>query len=117
MTTSYVQEGDVIDHIALSAISSGDIVRVGNLVCVALADIANGDTGSVKCSGVFDLPKIAGVIAVGASIDYDVSLTSFTTGLSAATGDVTACGVCVEAALSGDATVRVRLSPGAGTVN
>lgn len=117
MAKSYVQEGDTLDYVAGSAISSGDIVVIGNLVCVALADIANGATGSVKCTGVFDLPKKTGAINVGDLIDYDLSTTNFSTGITAATGDITKCGVAVAAAASGDATVRVKLTPGSGVIN
>lgn len=117
MATNYVNEGDVIDYVAGANIVSGEIVGVGKMACIALGDIANGETGVLMTEGVFNLPKITGAISVGDSIDFDVSLGSVTTGLTPATGDITSCGVAIESALSGDATVQVKLLPGAGTLN
>lgn len=62
-----VNSGSVITYTASSAISSGDLVELGNgLVGVAVGDIANGETGSVEIKGRFTVPKNAAVaMAVG----------------------------------------------------
>ena len=52
-----------------SAISSGDVVVIGNCVGVASVDIANGATGEVAITEVYTLPKLsAAVIAQGATV-------------------------------------------------
>ena len=56
----------LIDHVAGSNISNGAVVRIGQILGVALTAIASGATGSVAISGVFRLPKVsAAVIAAG----------------------------------------------------
>ena len=75
MATNRVQDGKVLQHLnGGGAISSGDVVVIEKLVAVALVDIANGDTGSVAITQVYDLPKVdAAVIAQGEAVHYDVS--------------------------------------------
>ena len=50
MKTLY-KTGDIIDYTAGSAISSGDVLSIGNLVGIAIDDIANGDTGPALIRG------------------------------------------------------------------
>ena len=54
---NYQQNGKSLDIVASSAYSSGDLVVEGNIVGVAVADIASGDTGSIACSGVYTFEK------------------------------------------------------------
>jgi predicted RecA/RadA family phage recombinase len=120
MATNYLQKGDVLDYTAGADISSGDAVVIGGLIGVALTDIANGDTGSVQITGVFDMPKVSGaVIAQGESLTWDVSAGAFDdNAATAATGDLTgACAVAAEAAGDGVTTIAVRLTGVPGTVN
>ena len=60
MAKNYVQEGDVIDYANASGstITSGTPVLIGARLGVALADIANGATGSVQVEGVFTVTKL-----------------------------------------------------------
>jgi len=120
MATNFIQPGETMEITAGSAISSGDVVVVGSLVCVAATDIANGATGTVYTSGVFDLPKVdAAVIAQGEALTYDVSASKFDDGSAvAATGDITGSCVAWEAlgATTG-ANIKVKINVGAGTVN
>lgn len=117
MTILYVQPGKVLDYTAGADISSGDMVSMGNMVGVALADIANGDVGSVQVEGVFDLPKVsAAVIALHDTVDFDSSAGAVEDNASTlASGDVGNFGIALEAAGNGVTTVRVRLTPGVGT--
>ena len=118
MTSTYVQPGDTIDVVAGSAISSGDVVKVGQVLGVALADIANGATGSVAVRGVFTCPKVtAAVIAAGESLTWDVSAGKFDDNAATpATGDVTGNVVAVEAGTSSDTTIKVLFNGVPGTV-
>lgn len=119
MATNYIQAGEVIDYTAGADISSGDVVVVGNLVGVAITDIANGEVGAVGIDGVWELPKVsAAVIAAGETVNYDVSAGEFDdNAATAATGDLTGGCVAVEAAGNGDTTVKVKINVGANTVN
>ncbi|EOA2697078.1 DUF2190 family protein [Citrobacter freundii] len=58
---SYVQDGHTIDLTNSGAvvIVSGAPVIVGDLLAIAIADIAVGETGTGLTSGVVQLPKLA----------------------------------------------------------
>ena len=63
---NFVQNGANLTIEASSAISSGDFVVVGDLVGVAVTDIANGEKGAIACEGVFTGTKASGAtLAVG----------------------------------------------------
>ena len=124
MATNYLTPGDVVQHTAAAAISSGDVVVMGTRLGVALGDIANGETGSVMVRGVFRLPALsAAVIAAGETLTWDISANSSAGAFdddqaTPATGDLTgACAVAVAASGNGDTTVDVYLTGVPGTVN
>lgn len=50
---NYVQAGDVIDAPAPYARLSGEVALIGNILAVAVADVANGAVGRWKTKGVF----------------------------------------------------------------
>lgn len=56
---NFIAKGDIIEFTASADITSGDGVLLGSLFGVATGDVANGDNGSLKLTGVFDLPKAA----------------------------------------------------------
>lgn len=118
MATNYIQAGEVIDYTAGADISSGDVVVVGNLIGVAITDIANGEIGAVSIDGVWSLPKVsAAVIGAGETVNYDVSASEFDDNAATpATGDLSGGCVAVEAAGNGDTTVKVKINVGANTV-
>lgn len=119
MATNYLQAGDVIDYTAGADISSGDVVAIGNLIGVAITDIANGESGAVRVDGVFELPKVsAAVIGAGETVNWDASASAFDDNAATpAAGDLTGGCVAVEAAGNGDTTVKVKINVGANTVN
>lgn len=120
MASNAVQDGDVIPFTnGGSAIASGDVVKIGQILGVALVDIANGATGSVATRGVFNVPKVsAAVIAQGESLVYDVSAAAFDDNLATpASGDVSgAAAVAFEAAGGGITTMAVMFTGIPGTV-
>jgi len=123
MTTTYKQEGKVIQHTASANIAAGQVVKIGNLLGVALVDIANGATGSVALEGVFTAPKVSGAdIGKGESLTWDVSASSGAgafddNAATPATGDVTgAAAVAWEAAGNGVTTMLVKFTGVPGTV-
>ncbi len=120
MTSKYVQPGEVIDYTnAGTAITAGSVVKIGQILGVALVDIANGATGSVQISGVFTVPKVSGaVIAQGESLTWDVSAVAFDDNAATpATGDVTGPpAVAFEAKGSSTTTIKVKFTGVPGTV-
>lgn len=122
MAKTYVQPGKVITwtNATGSAVSSGDVVVVGEILGVALEDIANNASGSVGIRGVYTVPKVSGaVIAQGESLTWDVSAGAFDdNAASPATGDVTgAPAVAAEAAGNGVTSFDVLFTGVPGTVN
>jgi len=121
MTKKYEQAGEVLDYTNStgSDISAGDIVEMQNVVAVALEDIADTTTGSVKVTGVFrDMPKETGTAWVqGDELDWDMSVGVFGKGITPATGDITGCAIAAADADSADTTGKVLLARIPGTIN
>lgn len=121
MANNFQQPGDVITWTngTGSAVVSGQVVRVGNILGVALVDIASTASGSVALSGVFTVPKVsAAVIAQGESLTWDASVAAFD-GKAAvpATGDVTGPpAVAFQAAGNGVTSMAVKFTGVPGTV-
>ena len=123
MADNYLQRGDVIQYTAGADITSGAVVKVGALLGVALADIANGATGPVAIRGVFTVPKVsAAEIAQGERLVWDVSAASGAgefddSAAIPATGDVSGeAAVAWEAAGAGVTSLRVLFTGVPGTV-
>lgn len=123
MTITYKQAGNVVQHTAAADITAGQVVKIGNVLGVALVNIATGSTGSVALDGVFSAPKVSGaVIAKGESLTWDVSANSGAGAFddNAATptsGDVTgAAAMAWEAAGNGVTTLLVKFTGVPGTV-
>lgn len=113
MARTFTQPGKVIQHTAAAALSAGDVVIVGNLVGVALVDMAIGETGSVSISGVHTLPKVTGTAwTQGAVLDWDDSLGAFaTTIVTPAAGDLEGGAIAAADAASAAAVGEVLLVP------
>lgn len=121
MANNFQQPGDVITWTngTGSAVVSGQVVRVGNILGVALVDIASTASGSVALSGVFTVPKVsAAVIAQGESLTWDASVAAFDDNAAApATGDVTGPpAVAFQAAGNGVTSMAVKFTGVPGTV-
>ena len=123
MTTTYKQEGKVIQYTAGANIAAGKVLKIGNILGVALQDIANGATGPVAIEGVFLAPKVSGaVIAQGESLTWDVSAASGAgefddNAATPATGDVTgAAAFAWTGAGSGVTSLLVKFTGTPGTV-
>lgn len=125
MAKNYVTDGKVIQWTngTGSAVASGQVVKVGNLIGVALVALAIGETGSVAVEGVFSgVPKVSGaVFAQGEKLVFDVSanggLGAFDDSAAApATGDVTGGAVAWAAGADGQTTCTIKLTPGNSAV-
>lgn len=111
---NYVQEGVSLDIELEAPVSAGDLVVYGGLVGVASTDGVAEEVIAVRFSGVFDLPKEAGVVTGGQALyvlDTDGALTLTTDeddGEEPAVAYQLA-GYAALPALTGDATVTCRL--------
>lgn len=103
---NYVQAGQHVTLTAPAALASGAGVLVGGLFGVALTSAASGASVEVATYGVYDLPKATGAVSQGARLYWDNVAKVVTT---TASGN-SLIGAAIVAALSGDATVRVRLN-------
>ena len=120
MATNYVSPGKVIRYThSGTALVSGQVVRIGQTLGVALEAIANGGTGSVAVDGVYTVPKVsAAVIALGESLVWDASAAAFDDNLATpATGDVSGPpAVAMEAGINTQTTLKVKFTGIPGTV-
>ncbi len=121
MAKNYVSGGEVITWTnGGSAVVSGQVVRVGQILGVALAAIAGSASGPVAIKGVFTVPKVSGaVIAQGESLVWDASAAAFDDNAATpATGDVSGGGpaTAMEAAGNGVTSMKVRFNGIPGTV-
>jgi len=101
-----------------SAVSSGDVVVVGQQLAIASVDIANGASGEVTFEGEFEVPKVsAAVIAHGEAVVWDVSAAGFDDNAATpATGDVSNAAIAAEAVGAGVTSFRVQLANRLGAV-
>lgn len=107
MTTKYVMSGEVIDYVAGSAISSGQVLLIGVRIGVALGAIANGATGAVRMLGIFTIAKLStDVVTQGAALYWDNTNSRLTT---TASGN-TLAGYATAAAGSGATTVEIAIN-------
>ena len=125
MATNHVQEGNVLQWTngTGASVASGQMVKVTNMLGVALETIANGATGSVAVEGVFSgIPKVsAAVFTVGEKLIWDVSANG---GLGAfddsaatpASGDLMGAASAWVAGESGQTTCTVELVAGNTTL-
>lgn len=116
---NFVQNGGRMTFTAGADTVSGQVVKVGNILGVACAAVANGAEGEMATQGVFTVPKVtAAVIAQGESLVWDVSAAKFDDNLATpATGDVSgASAVAWEAAGSSATELQVMFTGVPGTV-
>jgi predicted RecA/RadA family phage recombinase len=102
---NYIQTGDIVTVTAPANVAAGDLVEVGKLVGVAVADAASGKPVNIKTSGVFTVKKVsAQAWTVGAALyvaDGEATTTASTN---------TFIGHALEIAANPSATGVVRLS-------
>jgi len=103
---NYVQKGQNLTLTAPRTLKSGEGFLVGAIFAVASAAAAMGDPVVGVTEEVFDLPKAAGVITPGAKAYWDNAAFVVTPNASG----TTLIGAFVQAAASGDATGRVKLT-------
>lgn len=107
MTTKFVQPGEVIDYTAGANIASGQVVLMGARIGVALKAIANGETGPMQVTGVFNIAKLStDNIAQGALLYWDNTNSRLTT---TASGN-TLAGFAAAAAAATTTSVNIKIN-------
>ena len=102
----WIQEGETIDYTPAAAVAAGDVVVMGTTgIGIADRPIAANEKGGLVVEGVIEIAKASGAITRFAKVYWDATASNVTT---TATNN-TLAGYAVEAAASGDATVRVKL--------
>lgn len=105
---NYVMDDDVITVTTPSGgLTSGQGCMIGNLFGLASLTTAVGDDNELVTEGVFDIAKDDAAYSVGDAVYWD-DQNSLCTDSSFSSG-LTRIGVAIKAALTTDATVRVRL--------
>lgn len=105
--TKYIQKGETIDYTPAADVSAGDIVFLGDECFIAQFDIADGTTGAITRTGVFEIPKDTNAITLGAVVYWDA-----TNKKGKAAQTKLEAGICVKAADADDTTVTVLLNAG-----
>lgn len=105
--TNKIQEGEVLDYVNTTnaKVLSNQLVFVGILFGVAVADIEPGATGAINLTGVYEFPKATGAIAQGEKVYWSAANSNVT---KTATDNIE-IGAAARAELSATATVRVLL--------
>lgn len=67
---NHIQKGEYLDVLASAAYTSGQLVIEGNLVGVAVADIASGAVGAIATEGVYSFEKEAAATLVQGDVAY-----------------------------------------------
>lgn len=107
MAKNYIQPGEVLDHVATAARTSGVAFLIGVRLGVPITDGAIGETIAVKVKGVFNLPKVtANVVTQGALLYWDDTAKKLTTTV----GSNTVAGYAAAPAGNGDTTVDIALN-------
>ncbi len=110
MSKNYVQPGKTITAPAPYDRLSGQAALIGNLVCVATADVLSGEETEWDTEGVFDLTKVGSQAwaTIGAVVYWDNTNKRFTT---TASGNTLGGAVMkTTGAGAGETTGRVRLN-------
>jgi predicted RecA/RadA family phage recombinase len=103
-----IQPGNVLTLTAPRTLTSGAGFLVGSIFAIATSAAASGASVEGDTVGVFDHPKAAGAATQGQLAYWDNTAFVFTT--SAASGANKLIGAFTQAAASGDATGRVKLT-------
>lgn len=108
----YRAYGNTVDYTPVADVAAGDVIDLGTFVGIAQRAIAANTLGALAIEGVFEVNKFTGEAVIqGAPVYWDVGTTTATGTVGYSEGTM---GVAVKAALAGDATIWVKLTPGVG---
>lgn len=105
---NFLQNGTAIDLVAVAAVASGAVVKIGAIIAVAADGAAIGESFAGYVEGCYTVPKATGAAwAVGDTLYWDDTAKNFTK----TTTSNTKAGYAIAVAASGDATGAIRLVP------
>lgn len=110
MATNAIQNGKRMTWLNStgSDVSSNDVVPVEDKICVALADIANGESGALATEEVYQVTKQAGEAMIqGKDVHWDTAQGIAT---HVSSGNIS-MGTCWAASASAAVVVNVKLKP------
>lgn len=101
-----------------SDIAAGDPVVVGNLVGIALTDIADTESGELGIGEVYTVPKVSGaVIAKGEFVRFDISAGAFDDkSMTQNDGDILDGSIAWESGADGETEIDVFLCVKGGDI-
>ena len=103
---NFIQSGHRLTFVAAATIASGALVQIGEYVGINSYDVVSGEEGELSLTGVYNVPKTAGVaLAVGDNA-------YLTAGEASDTNTDPLIGTVHKAAAGGDAEVEVLLKQG-----
>lgn len=110
---NYVQDGKTIDYTPAGAVTSGQAIRIGHMIGVAVTDVAAGEAGAFAVTGVYELPKVsAAEFPQGSKLLWDESAGAFDAPeATPASGDLLGAAVAIEAGTNGQTTIKARIRP------
>ena len=125
MARNYVNDGKVINwtNTTGATVASGQLIKIGNILGVALVEIPDEASGSVAVEGVWEgVPKVSAAVFVqGEKLLFDVSAGSGVgafddSAATPASGDLMGGAVAWAAGSNGQTTCTIKLTPGNTTV-
>lgn len=120
MARNYVSPGATMSYAHTAAVTSGEPIRIGRLIGVALGAYDADAVGEYAIEGVYDLPFVTGAaIAAGNQVIWDESADLFDDhSATPATGDVSVCCISMStvASTAAGASYPVKINVGIGTV-
>lgn len=111
MKNTVQSSSDSLDISAPAPVRSGDLVAVGDLAGVAIADAPTGALVTLSLTGIYRLPKAAGIAVKLGEKMYAVAADKTATNV-AGTPPNPFLGFAAAAAVASDAEVQVLLSRG-----
>jgi predicted RecA/RadA family phage recombinase len=108
---NFIEEGKVIQHVLVADVVAGGVVKIGNLLGVAVTSGVTGDTIAVALHGVYELPKLSSDnMMLGLPVYWDTTPGECT--LTSDLGNNKLIGYVWKAAGAGTTTVQVLLDRG-----
>ena len=107
MKARYFQRGESIDYTPQTDIEAGMPVFLGQLAGVTKLDIGAGQLGAIAVVGVYSVVKDSSAFTAGVPVYWNETSQQAT-----ATPTAKYLGLAVEAAATGDETVKVLLNAG-----
>lgn len=115
---NFIQKGDTITHTPAGAVTSGQAIRIGHMIGVAVTDVAAGEAGAFALTGVYELPKVsAAEFPQGSKLLWDESAGAFDApDATPASGDLLGAAVAIEAGTNGQTTIKAKIGPSNATL-